>query len=359
MSRSGARRAPPKRLPMPTQPTRPPLASPLVKYSGRAAALAGLALALWLVWRDHPTAVFGLLSAAGAGLLLAAAAHALPMLANAKDWQTLILPRAQRPSWPAMLRLVWIRESVNGLLPVARVGGELVSFRLLRGLGLSRAQAGACLVGDMQLTLISQALFATAGVAYLLTATDSGTLRLAGDFAWGLAALTPVLILFALVQHANPFERAMRLLDRVMSGQLGNLVGQSAQVDEAIKAIWRERGVVARYLFVWQPLQHLGTSLEIWLALHFLGSPVTLVQALVIEALIQAVSSAAFFVPAGLGVQEGGFVLIGGALGLDPAACLGLAGARRIRDLLIYVPGLIAWQTSEASVAARAPSPEA
>ncbi|MCS6492624.1 hypothetical protein NX872_30785, partial [Burkholderia thailandensis] len=58
---------------------------------------------------------------------------------------------------------------------------------------------------------------------------------------------------------------------------------------------------------------------------------------------------------AGAGLQEGGFVLIGGALGLDPATSLGLAGARRIRDLLIFVPGLLAWQHAEASVAASAP----
>jgi hypothetical protein len=48
-------------------------------------------------------------------------------------------------------------------------------------------------------------------------------------------------------------------------------------------------------------------------------------------------------------VQEGGFILIGGALGLDPATCLALAGARRIRDLLIFVPGLFAWQIAESS----------
>ncbi|CAD6558425.1 hypothetical protein LMG28727_06629 [Paraburkholderia kirstenboschensis] len=104
-----------------------------------------------------------------------------------------------------------------------------------------------------------------------------------------------------------------------------------------------------RYLFFWQPLQCFLTSLEVWLALYFLGARVTLVEAVVIESLIQAIGSAAFFVPGGLGVQEGGFILIGGALGLDPSTCLALAGARRIRDLLIFVPGLLAWQFAETS----------
>ncbi|WP_193425097.1 lysylphosphatidylglycerol synthase domain-containing protein, partial [Paraburkholderia kirstenboschensis] len=102
-------------------------------------------------------------------------------------------------------------------------------------------------------------------------------------------------------------------------------------------------------LFFWQPLQCFLTSLEVWLALYFLGARVTLVEAVVIESLIQAIGSAAFFVPGGLGVQEGGFILIGGALGLDPSTCLALAGARRIRDLLIFVPGLLAWQFAETS----------
>ncbi|AIO65170.1 membrane family protein [Burkholderia oklahomensis] len=341
---------------MQNEPTRPrtdthaTLNRRLIKHAGRVAALAGLAISLWLVARDNPRAVLDLMRAAGIGLVVAAASHLLPMLANAKDWQTLIA-RPDRPSLRAMLRLVWIRESVNGLLPVARIGGELVSFRLLRAQGLTAPAASASLVSDMQLTLISQALFALAGVGYLLTRATSDTLRVAGVFAWGLAALVPLLILFALIQHAKPFERSMHALNRVAGGQLASLVERSAQIDDALKAVWRRRGTVVRYLFFWQPLQHLATSLEIWLALHFLGTPVSLVDALAIEALIQALSSAAFFVPGGLGVQEGGFVLIGGALGLDPATSLGLAGARRIRDLLIFVPGLFAWQFAEASVA--------
>lgn len=319
----------------------------MMKYLGRGAALAGLIASLWLVWHDHPGAVLGLMRAAGAGLVLAGLVHVLPMLANARDWQTLIRG-ANRPGLAAMLQLVWIRESVNSMLPVARIGGELVSFRLMRQRGLRPSTAAASLVVDMQLTLISQLLFTLVGIGFLLAHAASGALRLAGDLAWGVLALTPLLIVFALVQHASPFERLARLLNRVTSGQLTALVGRSAQIDRSIQLIWRRRGVVLRYLFFWQPLQSCATSLELWVALHFLGAPVSFIEALVLESLIQALSSAAFFVPGGLGVQEGGFIVIGGALGLDPATSLALAGARRIRDLLIFVPGLLAWQVAEA-----------
>jgi putative membrane protein len=248
-----------------------------------------------------------------------------------------------------MLHLVWVRESVNSMLPVARIGGELVSFRMLRRWGVRPSTAVASTIVDMQLTVISQLMFTMVGIGFLFANAQSGALRLAGQLAWGVVALTPVLLLFGLVQHANPFERITRVLNRMTSGKLAALVGQSAQIDQSIKVIWRRRAVVLRYLFFWQPLQCVLTSFEIWLALYFLGVRVTLVEAVVIESLIQAISSAAFFVPGGLGVQEGAFVLIGGALGLDPATSLALAAARRIRDLLMFVPGLVAWQFTEAS----------
>lgn len=324
----------------------------MMKHLGRVAALAGLAASLWLVWRDNPVAVLGALRAAGAGLLLAALAHVLPMLANACDWRSLIRG-ANRPRVLDMLHLVWVRESVNSMLPVARIGGEVVSFRMLRRWGVRPSTAVASIIADMQLTVISQLLFTMVGIGFLFAHAHSGTLRLAGQLAWGVVVLTPLLVLFALVQHASPFERMTRALNHITSGKLAALVGQSAQIDLAIKLIWRRRAVVLRYLFFWQPLQCVLTSLEIWLALYFLGAQVTLVEAVVIESLIQAISSAAFFVPGGLGVQEGGFILIGGALGLDPSTCLALAGARRIRDLLMFVPGLIAWQFAEG--ATRAP----
>jgi putative membrane protein len=270
------------------------------------------------------------------------------MLTNAWDWRTLIRA-AQRPSLAAMVRLVWIRESINGLLPVARIGGEIVSFRMLVHAGVRPAPAAASLVVDMQLTLISQLVVALVATGYILDGASSGVAQFAGELAWGIAALAPILLMFALVQHTRPFERAARTLNRITSGKVYGLVGHSVRTDRSIMLIWRQRGTIARYLLIWQPLQCAGFALEIWIALRVLGSDATFAKALALEALIQVVSSVAFLVPGGLGVQEGGFVLIGGMLGVDAPTCLALAGARRLRDLLFYVPGLVFSQLPRAS----------
>ncbi|MGU7771486.1 lysylphosphatidylglycerol synthase domain-containing protein [Burkholderia sp. MR1-5-21] len=318
------------------------------RYSGRAAALVGLAIAGWLIWRAHPLDVLHRLQTAGVGLVLAALAHIVPMLANAWDWRMLIRG-TRRPTFAAMLKLVWIRESINGLLPVARIGGEIASFGLLRRMGVRPAAAAASLVVDMQLTLISQLVFAFAAIGYVLWNVPSGVAHAAAQLALGVAALVPVLLLFALVQHVRPFERTMRAINHVTSGKVYALVGESARIDQTIRLLWRKTDVVMSYLAIWQTLQFAGYALEIWIALHFLGANPTVLQALVIEALIQLVSSVAFLMPGGLGVQEGGFVLIGGLIGFDPPTCLALAASRRVRDLLFYVPGLLAWQFAAAS----------
>ena len=86
---------------------------------------------------------------------------------------------------------------------------------------------------------------------------------------------------------------------------------------------------------------------EVWLALHFLGHPVTVAEALLLESLSQAVHSMAFLIPGAIGVQEGGFILLGQVIGLSPELALALSLVKRIRGLLIGVPALIAWQYAE------------
>jgi glycosyltransferase 2 family protein len=319
----------------------------MTKALGRIIAALGLLVALALVWREDPRTVFALFRAAGPGLVIAALAHILPMLGNARGWQILV-PGARHPGLRFMLRMVWIRESVNSMLPVARIGGEVVTFRLMTRAGLRSSAAAASLVVDMQLTLISQLIFTLVGIAFLLAQATPIERELGLKLLLGLAVLAPVLLVFALIQHVRLFERLGRLLSRLSSrltsGQISALAGPSVRIDQSISLIWRKRGVVLRYLFLWQTLQCLAVSFEIWLALYFLGARIGFAEAVVLESLIQALSSAAFFVPGALGVQEGGFVLIGGALGLDPSMCLALAAARRLRDLIVFVPGLLAWQ---------------
>ena len=92
-------------------------------------------------------------------------------------------------------------------------------------------------------------------------------------------------------------------------------------------------------------------AVEVWIALCALGIPGGFPQAIVLEGVAQGVRSAMFFVPGALGIQEGGYVVVGRLLGIPAEMGLALALIRRVRELAFGIPGLIAWQIIEGSEA--------
>ncbi len=313
-------------------------------------ALGGLAGAVLLLAQQDMTEVGALLGTAGFGLVLASLAHVPSMVLNAQGWRVL-LPRRGRPSLAGMTANVWIRESVNGLLPVARVGGEVASYRLLRSGGTGVAPAASSLMVDMAISVLSQLAFALLGLAMLAWAGAGvgwGGLAMAMLCGFGLAGG------FILAQRADLFGRVAAVLNRVGAGRFTAFAAHSRTIDRMTRRLWQARRAILA-CFLWQLAGWMAGSLEIWLALHFLGSPVSLAEALAIEAMIQAVSSAAFLIPGALGLQEAGFLGIGLLLGLSPEMATALAIARRIRDMVVFLPGLLGWVWAERRIAAAPP----
>ena len=85
------------------------------------------------------------------------------------------------------------------------------------------------------------------------------------------------------------------------------------------------------------------STAEAWIALRFLGHPLAIWDVLALESIIYAIRSAVFFVPAGLGFQEGGYVMVCAALGLPPEVALAVSLLKRGREVLLGVPALLAW----------------
>jgi putative membrane protein len=315
----------------------------MIRTVTTALGVAGLAVVVALIVYEGHDAVLSALAAGGIGLVWASLFHAVPMAINARAWQVL-MPGARPPSLAAFTWFVWVREAVNGLLPVARVGGEVVSVRLMMRSGVRTAAAVASLVVDMTISIVSQFIFTLIGLgALVLVTTDVATV---GRIGLGLLVTIPIVAAFVFVQRAGAFALVARALQALSGGRLAALVGGSLRIDRSIRLFYRRRGRILS-CSLWQLAAWIAGSGEIWLALYFLGHPMSLLNALLLEALAQAVSSAAFVVPGALGVQEGGFLVFGGLLGLGPEVALALALARRIRDLLVFAPALVAWQLSE------------
>jgi len=324
-----------------------------MKNAGRWAALLGLLLAVGLVAHDGIEPVLRLLTTAGWGLLLAASFHIVPMTINARSWQILMVPTA-RPGLGVVTTAVWVRESVNGLLPVARIGGEVAGYRVLTRHGVPPVPAAAGLLVDMAVTLLSQGVFCLAGGALLVAYSTEP--RLMVQLTLGFAVLVAFGAVFVVMQRSGMFGKLVRAASRLGVDRWAGLASQGARIDRATQAIYRRRGRIVA-CFGWQLVGWSAGAVELWLALFFLGHPVSFAEALIVEATVQAIASIAFLVPGALGVQEGGFLLIGAALGIDGPTALALAASRRLRDLLIFFPGLVAWHRAESKPPAAGPMP--
>jgi hypothetical protein len=66
-----------------------------------------------------------------------------------------------------------------------------------------------------------------------------------------------------------------------------------------------------------------------------------------VESLVYVVRTITFATPMGLGVIEGGYVIVGHLFGLTPEFALALSLIKRVRDIAIGVPALAIWQVME------------
>jgi glycosyltransferase 2 family protein len=118
--------------------------------------------------------------------------------------------------------------------------------------------------------------------------------------------------------------------------------GSGIRLHGSLQAIYADRPAIAA-AFSLHELAWLLGALETWIALWLMGMPVNAPAALILESLSQALRAAAFPVPSGLGVQEGGFIALGALFGIPPEAALALSLVKRVPDLAIGLPGLLAW----------------
>jgi len=287
--------------------------------------------------------VIATFASAGWALPVIALYHAVPMLANARAWQVLLPGRAQ-PSFAFFAWMVWVREPVNAMLPVARIGGEVTGAWLLTTRGVRKRPAAATLVVDMTMSLVSQLAFTLIGVGLLVT--HSGEQSLAASVGLGLSIAIPVLIAFGLVQRIGIFGFFGRLFHLVFGDRFDRMVGGAKALDRAVHVIYRRPGRNVACA-MWQLLGWVTSAGETWIALRALGHPVGIGDAILVTALVEAASSGAFLVPGALGVQEGSFLVLGKVLGLPDEVSLALALVRRARDVLVYGPALALWQLGE------------
>lgn len=307
------------------------------------ALIAGLCTVVGLFLSSGLEDVAAAVVSAGWGALVVVIARAAAVAWAGLGW-FVIFPKAGRPSLLDCVTLRFVREGINTLLPVAQVGGDFVGARLLTKRGVAGGLAGASMFVDLMTQAVTQFLFTVAGV--LLLAWLAGDGPIVRTVAGGLVVAAPALGAFYLIQRRSGHKLIQVLITRFAAAREWRALGAIEVLYDNLRRLYGQPGRIASGIGIHLIGWVIGT-LEVYVALHFMGYPVSFLEAVAIESLAQAVRGAAFAVPGALGAQEGGLIALGAVFGIPAEAALALSLVKRLADLLVGIPGLIAWHALE------------
>ncbi|RAU22053.1 hypothetical protein CU669_10200 [Paramagnetospirillum kuznetsovii] len=297
-----------------------------------------LGLAWWL--REGFGDVTGALDAAGwSGVMILAAYHILPVALCGLSWAAL------QSGHPAYLFILgrWIKDGVGDLAAFVPLAGEVAGIRMMAGLGMRISEASAVMIVDVTAEAIAQVIFSLLGVSmWMVNFPNSEVTR------WALMALAisiPGIIAFIALQKSTVMRFLETLPSRLAPGTWSAPDAEDG-VRAAIHLLYDDRRRLALSVF-WHVLAWVAGAAEAWIAMQLLGHPLDLDDILAMESVIFAIRSVAFVVPAAIGLQEGGYVIVGALLGLPTELALALSLLKRGRELVLGLPSLLAWHFVE------------
>ena len=320
---------------------------------------AGALLFIGVLASQGLPAVLSALAAAGWGLVAVALFHLVPLALDAAAIRVLFGADASPTALRDAMLTRWAGESANSFLPAGQIGGPVLMARHLAHRGMPMQDAAAVITVSTTLGTVAQITFALLGV-YLLGVqaghiSEHG-LRMSALVASGFLAVQ--IGGFYLLQRRGFFSKLIRAATRFAGKRdWSKWVSRAQAIDLSIQGIYgRGGGVAASFLL--SLLGWLVGTGEVYLILQFLGHPASWLNSLLLESLGQAIRGAAFAIPGALGVQEGGYLLLAPLAGLPPDAALALSLAKRAREILLGLPGLLYLHLSErAGTAATRPVP--
>jgi putative membrane protein len=306
------------------------------------AGITGLALLTGLIAYYGFAEVMAAVVSSQWATALVVLARAIALTGAGVGWWLLLTPF--RPGPRVFIGLRFIRDAINTLIPFAVVGGDVIGARLLAQFGIAINEAIASILIDIFLQVVCLTIFLLAGLGIVLALV--GTHRLTGISLVILAIAVPAVVGFFLTLNFGAFEPVVRWLVAFGEKRQWSLFDHVLDLGDRLQQIWRNPRNLAVSFVVHLVTVFFGAS-EVWIALAFMGHPVTLLQAVAIESLGQGTRAAAFVLPGGLGVQDGTLIAASALFGVPAEVALAMALIKRVPDLILGIPSLFAWQALE------------
>lgn len=304
---------------------------------------AGCALFVYLLLREGPAQIAGLLLRIGWNFAAVGAIYAAYEIVRAIAFSKCVPPH-ERVSYRALLRIRISGEAIQVLTFLGPFLAEPSKAWLLRRHGMSIPGAFAATLTEFLIYTLTSAAVAIAGLTYLLR-----SFALSQEVvvvAWIITSSASAFILIAAVA----ILRRIYLVGALFRW-MGRLpkIGRHLDVNAAYVRQTEDlllvvlRGRPARMLSI-VAIELVAQALlvgELFVLLHSIGEAASALYPFVIEAATKFISLAFFFIPGQVGASEGSYALVFHALGLPATSGFAIALARRLRSLAVAAAGLL------------------
>jgi hypothetical protein len=307
---------------------------------------AGLILVAVLVAHAGVGQVLGLLQRAWWALPVVVALYTLHTVLRAVAlWQCLRANGTRLP-FRDVLTIRFSAEAVEMLTFTGPFLAEPAKTMLLKERGLALGEAVAGVLAEYVLYTFAAAAIAVAAAVWLLAAFPLPPMLVTVTTAFLVAMGVLVAGVAAIIAFRIPLVAPLvRLVARLpwIGGHIpGGAVAGAARIDNVLVDLARDRPARLAEIVATELAGHVLLMGEVAVVLVALGLWKSPAYPLLIEGGAKFTNGVFFFVPGQVGALEGTQVVMFRLLGLQPAAGLTLALARRVRGLITGGIGLAA-----------------
>ncbi|HEY8079884.1 MAG TPA: flippase-like domain-containing protein [Labilithrix sp.] len=319
----------------------------------RAALVAAcLLLFVRVLARSDLAAAWTRIRGMGPEALLVLVPFPFGLLCDAAAWKRLLAALGRRARLRTLFGIRLITEAVNNTTPAGPVWSEAAAPVLVaRRCGIEVADAFAASTAKRWLIVRMHGAYVALAVALGATSlAAASTALLGGRHGLPIVVLASALglVLFSL---GIEWLAARGGIAERTSGMLGRWSRVRAWIEEhrrhflladaQLRRLSDDRRAAvssaARVMMVW-----LAEGFETWLILHLLGANLDYAAVISFDAALSIVRSAAVFAPAGIGVQDAGYLAVLEAYGVPNADAIGPAFVvvKRAKEALFIAIGL-------------------
>ncbi len=275
-------------------------------------------------------------------LYLLVIAHIPTLYFDSMTW--VILSKNPKLSLTWSFVIVWISQATGKFFPTGNISGEFVRIYLAVKKGLSTAEATSTVFIDLVIATFSLFLIAIMSFIYFLFGSNEDLLiKHVIYLSLSLLLIFISCVIFYLFISKRILKILIKKIPSFFSYKISpQKIFSIIRVDRALYQAIKKKNTLIKAL-AFRILGWLGGAFEIYVFLWIIGYDPNIIDVIVIESFSGIIRAVAFFIPAGIGVQELAFIIVGDFVGLNSETSFSIALGRRVREILVGLPAIISW----------------